>query len=208
MSSRWKYTRRAQPKYYRKIKHRSSLEVLWHKFFFRTMVGKVEYEPETYVSPTGELWLPDFRLTFDDPGARQKKAKQYSVLVEIKPFRAGFSSQAGDELGRLQEFYESCKEEIWLLGIPQYVDSSRDHLNAGYTFGLCGGGQNFEKTEVYTDALEFGLSPKEGNYARPRHCVYTGDETMSYDRWAYPLKKDGAYKTEIGQLISYGRNIT
>ena len=206
MSSHFEYGIRPQQKYYRGRKHRSYLELLWHRFFFRTMVGTVEYEPETYVSRAGELWLPDLRLTFDDPGCSEKAKEHYTVLVEIKPFRSG-DSMVSEEVDRLEQFYKSGSEDIWLLGIPHKSDMWSSHMDVGFTFdrALLPAPEKRE-WELYTDRLIFGLSTQEGNYRRPGNCVYAGEETMIYDRWAYPLKEGGSFKNEMGHLIKYGRN--
>jgi hypothetical protein len=89
---------------YKGYRCRSRLEARWLVFFDALGIGW-EYEPQGFVLPNGEPYLPDFRLTTDLPGA----------FCEVKH---GEICLGGEELRKSESMSQGGKPIIILNGAP------------------------------------------------------------------------------------------
>ena len=218
MSSHFEYNIKPQQKFYRGVEHKSYLEVMWHRFFFRTMYGaKITYEPFTLESEAGELWVPDLFLEFSDPGTcngenyRQSRKTVHRVCVEIKPFqKESHQQEIREEMERLYQFYKRYPYDIWLLCLPREhpEDDSRDfNFDAGYSFDEY---VDLDEDDYLGDDLVIGDEPQ--NY--PRHdgsgkeFLYMGDNIMTYDRWAVRLTSTENFRKNKFKLLEFSKRFS
>ena len=138
---------------YRGYLFRSRLEARW-AVFFDALGIEWEYEPEGFVLPDGERYLPDFFLPTFDGG----------MYVEVKP--------TDEEFAKARKFAEAAKTRVWLAhGVPRpfawtvYCANERDP----YEFcGIPNGDQADGENRMFSEP---GYEEEDGSIGKDMYCA-------------------------------------